>query len=934
MAKNPLFELYEAGTSVWLDYIRRSLMTSGELKRMIEEDAVVGMTSNPTIFEKAIGGSSDYDDALRTLVDAGIPDEEIMLSLIVEDIKLAADVLKPVYEQTKHKDGYVSIEVLPRVADDTQGTIGMAHDLFDRVGRPNIFIKIPATDAGLPAIEQCIADGLNINITLMFSVTVYEDVAHAFIRGLQRRMKQGHPVDVASVASFFVSRVDTAVDKLLEQKIAAAKDPAERARLQKLMGKAAVANAKMAYQAFLRIFNGPEFADLRAAGASVQRCLWASTGTKNPNYGDVMYVEELIGPETVNTMPQPTMMAFKEHGEVRPSLLENVEGARQVLRDLTAIGIDMDKVTSDLRVDGVKLFADSIDKLLEEIAKKKRELKRGTVGAHDAQLSALDSAVNDRLQQLEQTAVARRIAEKDAGLWKSNGSVEQEIRDRLGWLQVADRMEERVPELEALRNELVGEGFTDVVLMGMGGSSLAPEVFRQTFGAPKGALDVHVLDTTDPAAIIALEKAIDVHKTVFIVASKSGTTLETLSHYRYFWQQAGQKGAQFIAITDPGTSLADEASRRGFRRTFLNPTDIGGRYSALSYFGLVPAALGGVDLSGLLDRTATMVQACSPTVPAGENPGAWLGAVFAEAAKVGRDKITIVAPAAIQSFGVWAEQLIAESTGKEGKGLVPVADEALGPPQVYGNDRLFVRLALPGDAEPAALTALSKAGHPVVTLKLSDPLAIGAEFFRWEYAIAVAGAILGINVFDQPNVQEAKDLTKKVLSEGNPPTVGQGIRWAGQSGATLEAAVQALLGQVRAGDYVALLAFIAPTAEHDRALNAIRLAIRDRYNVATTVGYGPRYLHSTGQLHKGGPNTGVFLQLVGDDPDDLPIPGEKFTFGVLKQAQALGDFQALRNHGRRVLRIQARDVAEGLLKIGQSAGLPAHASGASAPSER
>src|ERR1700704_122400 len=260
MAKNPLFELYEAGTSVWLDYIRRSLMTSGELKRMIEEDAVVGMTSNPTIFEKAIGGSSDYDDALRELVDAGIPDEEIMLSLIVQDIQMAADVLKPVYEQTKHKDGYVSIEVLPRVADDTQGTIAMAHDLFDRVGRPNIFIKIPATDAGLPAIEQCIADGLNINITLMFSVKVYEDVARAFLRGLQRRLKAGHPIDVASVASFFVSRVDTAVDKLLEQKIAAAKDPEERAGLEKLLGKAAVANAKMAYQAFLRIFNAHVFA--------------------------------------------------------------------------------------------------------------------------------------------------------------------------------------------------------------------------------------------------------------------------------------------------------------------------------------------------------------------------------------------------------------------------------------------------------------------------------------------------------------------------------------------------------------------------------------------------------------------------------------------------------------------------------------------------
>ncbi|HXO58868.1 MAG TPA: hypothetical protein VN834_03620, partial [Candidatus Acidoferrum sp.] len=382
---------------------------------------------------------------------------------------------------------------------------------------------------------------------------------------------------------------------------------------------------------------------------------------------------------------------------------------------------------------------------------------------------------------------------------------------------------------------------------------------------------------------------------------------------------------QFLAITDPGTALADEASRRGFRRAFLNPADIGGRYSALSYFGLVPAALGGVDLAGLLDRAATMVHACSGSGRVDENPGVWLGAVFAEAAKAGRDKVTILAPPALKSFGVWAEQLIAESTGKAGKGLVPVADEALGAPQVYGSDRLFVRLALAGgdDANAAPLEALAKAGHPVATLKLSDVLDLGAEFFRWEYAIAVAGAILGINVFDQPNVQEAKDLTKKVLSEGNPPTTGEGIRWAGQQGATLEAAIQALLGQVRPGDYVALLAFIAPDAGRDSALDAIRLAIRDKYRVATTVGYGPRYLHSTGQLHKGGPNTGVFLQIVGDDPKDIPIPGERLSFGVLKQAQALGDFQALRNHGRRVLRVQVQDVAQALVKIGQAVGATA-----------
>ncbi|HEY8802145.1 MAG TPA: transaldolase, partial [Candidatus Dormibacteraeota bacterium] len=416
MAKNALFELEEAGTSVWLDYIRRNLMTSGELQRMIDEDAVVGMTSNPTIFEKAIGGSSDYDEALRALVDRGLSNEDIFLNLMVEDIRMAADVLKPVYDQTKHKDGYVSIEVLPNVANDTKGTIGMAHDLFDRVKRPNVFVKIPATDEGLPAIEQCIADGININITLMFSVQVYEDVARAYIRGLQRRMREGKSVDIASVASFFVSRVDTAVDKLLEVKIASSKDPNEKTKLQNLLGKAAVANAKMAYKAFGRIFKEPEFAELRAKGASVQRCLWASTGTKNPHYSDVLYVEELIGPDTVNTMPQQTMMAFKEHGEVRPSLLENVAGAEQVMRDLASVGIDMEKVTYDLQIDGIKLFADSITRLMDELGKKKQELKAGSAGAHDARLGPLDAPVSAQLKQLEASAVVRRIQEKDASL--------------------------------------------------------------------------------------------------------------------------------------------------------------------------------------------------------------------------------------------------------------------------------------------------------------------------------------------------------------------------------------------------------------------------------------------------------------------------------------------------------------------------------------
>ena len=923
MAKNPLYELTEQGTSVWLDNMRRSLVTSGQLQRMIDEDALQGMTSNPTIFEKAIGGSSDYDDTIRKLIAEGKSGEELMLDLVVEDIQLAADVMKPVYDRTQRKDGYISIEVLPRVANDTDATVAMAHDLFKRVGRPNIFVKIPATPEGLPAIERCIGDGLNINITLLFSVKVYEKVARAYIRGLQRRLHEGKPVDMASVASFFVSRVDSKVDAALEERIRAASTDQEKQRLQRLLGKAAIANAKLAYQVFKKVFGEPEFEELRREGARVQRCLWASTSTKNPHYSDVLYVEELIGPETVNTMPDQTLKAFREHGEVRPSLEENVDAARQLMRELDALGIDMEKVTYELEVEGVKAFGESVTKLLEELEEKVRRLQDGGAGPHETRpLGSLARPVQMRLESLQRDRAVQRLWDREPALWKPDRAGQGEIADRLGWLDVLERMEDCVPDLQRLTSELLSEGYRHAVLLGMGGSSLAPEVFHRTFGTAAEALELHVLDTTDPGAIQALQSSIAIDKTVFLVASKSGTTLETQSHYHYFFEKTGRRGDRFIAITDPGTALATEAEQRGFRRLFKNPPDIGGRYSALSFFGLVPAALAGIDIGRLLDRAATMMHACVPSVPTSANPGAWLGAVFAEAARAGRDKVTILAGEPLESFGLWAEQLIAESTGKEGRGLIPVAGESVGEPNVYATDRLFVRLLVEGgrDAQAVSVEALQAAGQPVVTLSLRDPIDLGAEFYRWEFAVAVAGAILQLNVFDQPNVQEAKDLTRSILQGSRPPATGQGIRWAGQSGSSLEAALKTLLDQAKPSDYVALLAYVPPTASTDRALQAIRLAIRDGHRVATTVGYGPRYLHSTGQLHKGGPNTGVFLQIVGDDASDLPIPGADYTFGVLKHAQALADYQALRSHGRRVLSVQLPDVDGGLSRIAQAVG--------------
>jgi glucose-6-phosphate isomerase len=436
----------------------------------------------------------------------------------------------------------------------------------------------------------------------------------------------------------------------------------------------------------------------------------------------------------------------------------------------------------------------------------------------------------------------------------------------------------------------------------MGGSSLASEVLWRTFGRRDGYPALVVLDSTDPRAVAAVNAGGELGSTLFIIASKSGTTRETTSFYRYFWKLAGERGSQFVAITEPGTPLATLAGERGFRRTFLNPADIGGRYAALSYFGLVPAALVGVDVGELLHRAHRMAEASASCVPPRENAGARLGAILGTAALAGRDKLTFVLSPGVSSFGSWAEQLLAESTGKEGKGIIPVVGEPLGAPEVYGSDRVFVAMTLAGEDDPntmSRLDALAAAGHPVVRLLVRDRYDVGGEFFRWELAAAVAGAVLRINPFDQPNVAESKRNTEQVLAE----------RPALSRPASREAA-HAFLARVPPGHYLAILAYLPLAPEPDRRLAAIRLALRDRLRVATTVGYGPRYLHSTGQLHKGGPPTGHFLQILDPAADDTPIPGEPFTLGELKAAQAEGDLLALERRARPVVRIEGMDLLE------------------------
>jgi transaldolase/glucose-6-phosphate isomerase len=559
-------------------------------------------------------------------------------------------------------------------------------------------------------------------------------------------------------------------------------------------------------------------------------------------------------------------------------------------------------------------------------------------------LTSLDTAIQATLAKLDEQEFCRRLWERDASLWKREPEHQRIIKSALGWLTVPLTMLEQVGEIRKFVEEVRAAGLKHAVVLGMGGSSLCPDVCRATFGTIPGFLELHVLDSTVPASVARVEKSVDVARTLFLVSSKSGGTAETMNFYKYFYDRVGRlkgerAGENFVAVTDPGTSLEKLAHEQRFRRVFHGQPDIGGRYSALSNFGMVPAALAGVGVRALLENAEDLARACAASVPARDNPGARLGATLAEAARLGRDKITFVISPRIETFADWAEQLIAESTGKEGKGLVPVAGEALGEPAAYGNDRLFVYMKLASQTEDdieRKLQALEAAGHPVIRIELHDILDLGREFFRWEVATAAAGALLDINPFDQPNVQESKDNTNRLLAqfrsegklvEDTPVAEGEGVGF--YCGAATRSRLErvmtpsepramtdylaAFLGQARRGDYVALLAYLEPSRRHKALVESIRLRLRGALRLATTVGFGPRYLHSTGQLHKGGAGNGLFIQVTADDTQDLPVPSESYSFSVLKQAQALGDLQSLESKGRRVVRFHlGKSIEDGL----------------------
>ncbi len=924
---NPLKQLHDCGQAVWLDFLSRRFIAEGALKKLIEQDGLTGVTSNPSIFEKAIGGSDDYDSSLKAAESQGDRAVTALYEhLAIEDIQNAADALRPVYESMARQDGYVSLEVSPYLAMNTQATIAEARRLWGAVRRDNLMIKVPATKAGLPAIRQLIGEGINVNITLLFSQDVYEEVVEAYLAGLEHLVAQGgDPAKIASVASFFVSRIDVSVDKLIEERLGQTKEAGQRASLVGLRGKVAIANAKLAYQRYKRLFSGARWKKLKAKGAHVQRLLWASTGTKNPGYSDVLYVDEMIAPDTVNTLPPATMDAFRDHGKARATLEENIDEAKQTMAALERAGISIDAVTVQLVEDGVKLFADAFDKLLGAVARKRGDLLGNKLDGQTFKLPAdIEKMVAASLETWRRDGSVRRLWAGDATLW--SGADEAKW---LGWLDIVNEQESRLASFSDLADDIEKEGFSHVILLGMGGSSLGPEVFAETFGRQKGHPQLLVLDSTDPAQIRTIESKIDPARTLFIVSSKSGSTLEPNILKQYFFEcvkkavGANKAGARFIAVTDPGSKLQAVAERDHFRQVEFGIPSIGGRYSVLSNFGLVPASAMGLDICKLLTATQVMVRSCAADVPPADNPGVALGIVLGVLAKAGRDKVTIVSSPGIADFGAWLEQLLAESTGKQGKGLIPVDAEPIGAPDVYGRDRLFVYMRLQKEADARqddAVAALERAGHPVVRIAIGDRYHIGQEFFRWEIATAVAGAVLGINPFDQPDVEASKDKTRELTTAyertGELPSekaffadgglalfTDENNRKAFGQANTLVEYLAAHFARVREGDYCAVLAYVERNKLHTGVLQDIRVMIRDRKRVATCLGFGPRFLHSTGQAYKGGPNTGVFLQITCDDPADLKVPDQKYTFGVVKAAEARGDFEVLAERDRRVLRV-------------------------------
>jgi len=927
-----LSKLHKVGQSIWLDNINQRMIISGDLKRMIEHGEIRGVTSNPTIFNNAISKSTDYDSAIQTLSWAGWDAESIFWQLAKEDIRAATDLFRHLYDATKGKDGFVSLEVDPRWANDGPKMLKQAENLWKEIDRPNLMIKIPGTKAGLKSIQTALSMGINVNITLIFSIEVYKQVIEAYFSALEERISKALPISqISSVASFFVSRVDTKVDAWLKEMVDTKSIHSNEAK--ELMGKASIANTKLAYQIYKEAFSSDRFKRLKSRNAQIQRPLWASTSTKNPAYRDTLYIDELVASNTVNTMPQQTLAAVQDHGKTALSIEKDLAEAEDTFAGLERLGISMKQVTDELEAEGIKSFSTSFGELFDTIEQRKSEFIN--------QLGTLKAVVPDRVRKLARAKVIEKLNQGDPGLWTKDPKGQAEFKNRLEWIHSPTKTLASLQEIQEFADRCLKNGFTHTLLLGMGGSSLAPEVLSEIFRSERKPaepnLELMIADSTDPGQIAEVFKRSPVEKTLYIISSKSGTTVEVDAGMNYFWSLAEEKlgrktGTHFIAITDPGTPLEKVAREKRFAKVFPGDPGVGGRYSALTSFGMVPATLMGINVKKFLERAEAMAELCTAQTKAARNPGLVLGALLGESTLAGKDKLTFIADPELSSLGSWLEQLVAESSGKQGKGIIPIDVEPEVEGRSYSTDRLFVYFKKSGTKEPFVKN-LIESKHRVLVFQVNDLYEISALFYKWEIAVTVACQIIGVNPFDQPDVQLAKTLAfnmldqylqKNAFPEIAPAWRDTKFQVYGKelprksSAKTISEMLDGFLDLARKGDYIAINAFLPRNSEISADLQTFREAILKRTGKATTLGFGPRYLHSTGQLHKGGPNTGLFLLITHDPEKDISIPNQKYSLGILEKGQALGDYESLQSKGRRVIRIHTNEKVGKLLKRGSA----------------
>ncbi|MEZ4228548.1 MAG: bifunctional transaldolase/phosoglucose isomerase [Polyangiaceae bacterium] len=892
----------EQGLSIWLDGLRRGTLASGEFARLIRE-GIRGAVIDTRVTEQAISGATDYDDALRRLVGEGADVEQIQRTLLVEDAREAADALRPVFERSQEGDGYVSCP-LPGAPRDTESMLSAANELVKAVRRENLLVQIPATPGGVRACELLAAQGISVHVTFVFDVERAEHVAFAFRQGFAKLEHNSARLWLGPTLNRFDAGVDRQLKELMQR-------GGDEATLEGLLGKAGIASTR---QLLEQVQGWPE----AVADTPRIRLLVQGTTTTDPHQPSDAYASALLGP-LVRTQSFADFSAFQAVGELSTPLAEQRRPA-PVLAALTHAGINLEDVGSELRSTLSHEQARADEQLQLVINARREALLEQAPERQRLSLGDAPRPVVEALKDLGRQRAPARLWSADPTLFTSDPAHEASIRSRLGWLHSPPRMRAHLDDLSSFSRQVYRAGFRKALLLAVGGSSLCAEVVASSYGSTPGFLELRVLDSTDPDAVTHAAEWAVLDETLFIVASKSGTTLEVRALEAYFFERCkehfgDEAGSHFVAITDPGTALADIGKQRGYARVFENDPNIGGRFSAVSFFGLVPAALIGADLEALVGDAERMAVGCAPVVPSEDNPAVRLGAFLGGVAKSGRDKLTLICSPEVASLGSWIEQLIAESTGKQGRGVIPVDLEPLGAPESYGDDRAFVYVRYGGRAQTALdleVEQLVTAGHPVARIGMLAEHDLGGEFFRWEMSTAFAGALLGVNPFDEPDTRAAEQEAAKLIVQfeqrhelSRPPAHAPDSERLAQT-----------LDGLRAGDYLVLSAYFERTQARDALFAKIRERLRDQYRVATTLGYGPGYLHATGQLHKGGPASGVFIVLTRDRSVDLSIPGKTYSFGVLRDAQAFGDLACLERLGRRVCHVGLNaDVEAGLERL-------------------